>query len=96
MGEGMARTFRDERDYRDVQENARGSWGLTLAGLLLMGVGIFVCATGDLAHILVLMLVVVLLLGGVALLYVGSSLRRDARNALLRHQEMEDPWGSGK
>ena len=35
----MARTFRDERDYRDVQENARGSWGLTLAGLLLMGVG---------------------------------------------------------
>ena len=64
----MARTFRDERDYRDVQENARGSWGLTLAGLLLMGVGIFVCATGDLAHILVLMLVVVLLLGGVALL----------------------------
>ena len=91
----MARTFEDKRDYRDVQENARGSWGLTLAGLLLIGVGIFVCATGDLANILVLTLVVVLLLGGVALLYVGSSLRKDARNALLRHQETEDLWGSG-
>jgi uncharacterized membrane protein len=82
----------DERDYRDVQENARGGGLLALLGLVLMAVALVGLFSGPSESLVFTTLLVVALLAGVALLYVGTSLRRDARKATLRHQENSDPW----
>jgi uncharacterized membrane protein len=82
----------DERDYRDVQENARGGGLLALLGLVLMAVALVGLFSGPSESLVFTTLLVVALLAGVALLYVGTSLRRDARKATLRHQETSDPW----
>ncbi len=89
----MARHWNeDERDYRDVQENARGGGLLALLGLVLMAVALVGLFSGPSESLVFTTLLVVALLAGVALLYVGTSLRRDARKATLRHQENSDPW----
>ncbi|MST73044.1 hypothetical protein [Olsenella porci] len=89
----MARHWNeDERDYRDVQENARGGGLLALLGLVLMAVALVGLFSGPSESLVFTTLLVVALLAGVALLYVGTSLRRDARKATLRHQETSDPW----
>jgi uncharacterized membrane protein len=82
----------DERDYRDVQENARGGGMLALLGLVLMAVALVGLFSGPSDSLVFTTLLVVALLAGVALLYVGTSLRRDARKAALHHQETSDPW----
>jgi uncharacterized membrane protein len=82
----------DERDYRDVQENARGGGMLALLGLVLMAVALVGLFSGPSDSLVFTTLLMVALLAGVALLYVGTSLRRDARKATLHHQETSDPW----
>ncbi len=87
--------FTDDRDYREVKNNAHGSWALSLAGVVLTVVGLFLIPKDQSPEIMRTFLSAAVLIGGVALLYVGSSLRKDARRAQLRHDEEEDLWGTG-
>ncbi|OFK23939.1 hypothetical protein [Olsenella sp. HMSC062G07] len=77
----------EERDYRDVAANARGSWLLTLLGVLLSALGIALVPGGGGTQLPLTLLAIAVVLGGVALLYGGHSLRRDARRAKRRHDE---------
>jgi uncharacterized membrane protein len=65
---------------------------LALLGLVLMAVALVGLFSGPSDSLVFTTLLVVALLAGVALLYVGTSLRRDARKAALHHQETSDPW----
>ena len=91
------RRFVDRRDYREVKANARGSWRLSLIGAALVIISIVLAVPGGKGiDILTTVFAILFFIGGVALLYVGSSLRRDALKAQLRHDETNDPWADKK
>lgn len=91
------RRFVDRRDYREVKANARGSWRLSLIGAALVVISVMLGVPGgQRINILSMIFAMLFFIGGVALLYVGSSLRRDALKAQLRHDETSDLWADKK
>ena len=84
--------YQDDRDYREVRDNARGSWALTLAGIVVTTLGAMLIPRGESPEIVQTFLSVAIVCAGVALIYVGASLRKDSRRAQLRHDEEKDLW----